>query len=225
MSPSPTPHRIAVAIKTSLLHICYIPLFVIASSGLPDLALEFASAWDKDMTFLPHLLTFCRITIGLLFAYSFLAKARDVNKFAQTITPFNLLPAHWSQPLALLFLSAELAVVILVLAGGQSLPIAFALALLLLSTFSATLLLVLARNIRASCNCFGHSYQPVTYADVWRNVGIILVAAGGLWATQAAGGTGAGLTFIEMLLLVIIASVFVLVWANLGDIMALFQTA
>ncbi len=172
-----------------------------------------------------YLLAFCRITIGLLFITSFWRKAWDVPGFAQTISRFDLLPERWSYPLALLFLGAELAVVILVIFGGSLLSLAFNLALLLLAVFTMALVSVLRRRLQAACNCFGASHQPVTHADVWRNVGFILVAAGGLWTTQAAGGVGAGLTFIEMLLLTIIASVFVLVWANLSDIMALFQTA
>ncbi|GIK56282.1 MAG: hypothetical protein BroJett015_19450 [Chloroflexota bacterium] len=172
-----------------------------------------------------YLLAFCRITIGLLFITSFWRKARDVAGFAQTISRFDLLPQRWSYRLAMLFLGAELLVVILIMGGGPLLAPALGLALLLLVVFTMALASVLRRHLQAACNCFGHGHQPVTHADVWRNVGFILVAAGGLWATQVAGGTGAGLTFIEVLLLTIIAGVFVLVWANLSDIMALFQTA
>jgi hypothetical protein len=56
-----------------------------------------------------YLPAFCRITIGLTFAYSFLMKVRDVNQFAKTIANFKLVPLRWERPLALLFLSSEAA--------------------------------------------------------------------------------------------------------------------
>ena len=61
---------------------------------------------------LPYLLIFCRLAIGIMFAYSFLMKVRDVVAFAQSITNFRLLPLRWSKWLARLFLVGELAVVL-----------------------------------------------------------------------------------------------------------------
>jgi hypothetical protein len=42
---------------------------------------------------LPYLLVFSRIALGLLFAYSFAAKARDVAQFTGSIGRFELLPS------------------------------------------------------------------------------------------------------------------------------------
>lgn len=130
---------------------------------------------------LPYLLAFCRITIGLIFAYSFLMKIRDVNQFAQTIANFKLVPLRWGRPLALLFLSGEAAVVVLLVIGEQLLSLAFGLALILLAVFTAVLVSVLVRDIQTTCNCFGNSQKIVTYTDVWRNAGFIGCALLGWW--------------------------------------------
>ena len=172
---------------------------------------------------LPYLLAFCRITISLTFTYSFLMKVGDVNQFAQTVANFKLVPLRWERPLALLFLSGEAAVVVFLVIGGQQLlPLAFILALLLLLAFTAALALVLVRDIQTSCNCFGNTQKTVSYVDVWRNAGLILVSAIGLWTAGNVKGT---LNLIELFLIAIIAIIFVLLWTNLTDIVTLFQTA
>ncbi|MCZ7666473.1 MAG: hypothetical protein M5U34_04230 [Chloroflexi bacterium] len=120
------------------------------------LKIKTISKWNNlGLVMLPYLLTFCRIVIGLVFAYAFLTKIRDVNAFNQTITRFKLLPAPWSRPMALLFLTGELAVVMLTFVGGQLLPLAFGLAFLQLAIFTMARAPVLARRIQTSCNCFG----------------------------------------------------------------------
>lgn len=130
---------------------------------------------------LPYLLVFCRLTIGLLFAYAFVSKVRDVAGFAQTITNFKLLPPRWSKGVAWIFLGGEAAVVVFLLIGGELLPLAFGLALVLLTTFTIALVSVLVRGIQTTCNCFGHSQKPVTYANVWRNVAVMSVSLSGWW--------------------------------------------
>ena len=141
---------------------------------------------------LPYLLTFCRLVIGLVFVISFVGKVRDVGQFAATIGRFDLLPRRWTQTAALLFLGGEAAVVILLIAGGPLLPLAFALATLLLLLFSLALLSVLRRGIETSCNCFGASEKPLTYYDVGRNAGFIACSLLGWWlAPQLAGSPAA----------------------------------
>jgi hypothetical protein len=170
---------------------------------------------------LPYLLVFSRIALGLLFAYSFVAKARDVAQFAGTIGRFELLPRRWSKSAALLFLGGEAAVALLLIAGGRLLPLAFALAGLLLAIFSLALLSALRRGIETSCNCFGASKKPLTYFDVWRNVGFTACSLLGWWlATQtplAAQYPG----WLELALLGFLAAVFVIVWTQLNEIATL----
>jgi hypothetical protein len=141
---------------------------------------------------LPYLLIFCRLVIGLVFAISFVGKARDTGQFAKTIGRFELLPRRWHKTAALLFLGGETAVVILLIAGGPLLPLAFALAGLLLLLFTLALLSALRRNIETSCHCFGSSDKPLTYYDVGRNAGFIACSLLGWWlAPQLAGSPAA----------------------------------
>ncbi len=128
-----------------------------------------------------YLLTFCRAAVTMLFAYSFATKVGELPQFAQTISNFKLLPKHWSQRIARFFLTVELAIVMLLVIGGSLMPLAFGLALLLLVVFTIALISVLARHIQTACNCFGSSQKSVTYADVWRNVGLSSVIAVGWW--------------------------------------------
>lgn len=123
---------------------------------------------------LPYLLMFCRIAIGVTFAYSFLTKAQDVNQFARTIANFKLLPSQLSKPAATLTLIGELTAIALMAVGGRLLPIGFGLAVLLLLVFTVALVWTLVRNIQTPCNCFGASRQPVTAYDLWRNLGFLL---------------------------------------------------
>jgi hypothetical protein len=174
---------------------------------------------------LSYLLAFCRLSIGFLFLYSFLAKVRDIDRFAQTIAHFKLVPLWWSRPLALLFLSGEAAVVILMIMGGSLLPLGFGLTLLLLLAFTVALMSVLARRIPTTCNCFGSDRKPVTHAEVWRNAGLLLLSTIGLWAAGTVSEATITLNGVERFLIVVVAAVFVLLWTNLREIVTLFWAA
>jgi len=174
---------------------------------------------------LPYLLLFFRLTIGLLFIYSFLGKVRDVDQFAQTITNFKLLPERWSQLVALLFLMGELTVVVFVLIGGQWLSVAFGLAIFLLTAFTAALASVLVRNIQTTCNCFGSDEKPISHHDAGRNLGLLFIAAAGFWMSSLSVQTGGGITVTETVLMSLAAIIFLLIWLNLRDVLQLFQIA
>lgn len=174
---------------------------------------------------LSYLLTFCRITIGTIFAYAFLTKTWDerpfdLEQFSRSITNYKLLSSYWSRPLALILLICELIILVCILIGGQWLPIAFGLAIFLLLAFTAALVSVRVRNIKTSCNCFGRNKKPITYIDIGRNIGLLLVAIAGLWAT---GEASLNLGFFELVLMFIIAITFVLIWTNLNEIITLLR--
>ena len=136
-----------------------------------------------------YLLTFCRIVIGLTFAYAFLAKVRDISGFTQTIITFNLLPSGRERQAALLFLGGEAVVVVLIILGGQLLLLAFVLASVLMALFSLALFSVLRRNIETSCNCFGFSEKPITYYAVWRNIALVGCSLLGWWLVSKDAGS------------------------------------
>ena len=155
---------------------------------------------------LPYLLTFYRLVIGLAFALSFVGKVRDVGQFAATIGRFELLPQRWTKTAALLFLGGEAAVVILIIAGGRLLPLAFGLATLLLLLFTLALLSALRRGIETSCNCFGDGDKPLTYYDVGRNAGFIGCGLLGWWLAAQVPSAPAAQNWL------------VLAWEGLGPI-------
>lgn len=169
-----------------------------------------------------YILTFCRVVTGLVFGLSSISKARDLAQFKQAILGFRLLPPRWSSLAALLLLSGECAVVFLVAIGGPLLLSGFVLAALLLCLFCLALASVLLRNMHLPCNCFGASDKPVTSTDLWRNAGFILCAVGGCGAQSWSSQTQPpGL--MEWLLVGCVATIFVLLWTQLGNLVRLFR--
>jgi len=170
-----------------------------------------------------YVLAFCRIVIGIVFAFSFLRKTRSVSTFEQTITQFSILPKRFSRVVALLLLSGEIVVALLVTIGGAFLESGFLLSILLLLVFSSALVSVLHRNIQTSCNCFGSAQKQVSSVDVWRNVGFVVCALIG-YGTLARSNSGQGhLAPLEWGLLGLGAAFFVALWLHLGEIVQLFQ--
>ncbi|MEM8536022.1 MAG: MauE/DoxX family redox-associated membrane protein [Chloroflexota bacterium] len=170
-----------------------------------------------------YVLVFCRIVIGLLFAISAINKLRDFGSFAQTITRFRILPGHLSTPAACIFVAAEVIITIMMVFGGVWLWPGFLFTILLLVAFSVALGSVLARNIQTSCNCFGNTDKPVSTADIWRNLGFTLCAIGGCVALSIAGTTASSLGLIEWAMMAASATVFVVVWMHLSDIVQLVR--
>lgn len=169
-----------------------------------------------------YILAFCRVAIGLVFLFSSVGKLRNISQFQQTITNFRLLPARMSYPTTLCFVSAEVAVVLLVASGGSLLLPGFLLALILMLIFGGALISVLMRQIQTSCNCFGSSEKPVTQADIWRNAAFALCALGGSALTIGRMGLEQ-LELLTWLLIGGMAIIFVLTATFLDDIIQLFQ--
>jgi len=163
------------------------------------------------------------VTIGLVFAISSFGKVRNIQKFKQAILHFQLLPSHLSYPLAVLFLSGELAVVLFVIIGGPLLLPGFILATLLLLIFCGALASILVRRIQTACNCFGSNEKNVSYTDLWRNLGFILCASLGYETLIWTQGAPVRLGGVEWLLTSLGALVFVLIWIELGEIVQLFR--
>ena len=170
-----------------------------------------------------YLLAFCRVAIGLVFAVSSLGKVRNLAQFQRAIVGFHLLPRRLSHLAVLCLLCGEIAVVLLMLIGGPLLLDGFALAILLLLIFCATLASVLVRRLHTSCNCFGSSDKPVTLVDIWRNLGLLLCAGGGCEALIWTRGAQVSLEGSAWLFIALGAGVFVLIWTQLGEIVQIFR--
>jgi hypothetical protein len=170
------------------------------------------------------LLAFCRIVLGFVFALSLIGKLRNVEAFRQTMLNFRLLPDWLIGVATYLFLGSELLVVLGTILGDRFLFPTFLLAALLLILFSGAMALVLVRQMRLSCNCFGKSDKPVSVEDLWRNGGFLCCALGGcvflFWSPQEHNH----LTIVAWFLAGATATVFVALWLFVGDLVALFKS-
>lgn len=177
---------------------------------------------DQGSKTVLYLLVFCRIVLGLVLLLAFANKVLNMPRFQQTVAGFGILPPRLSAIAAVLFVAGELVVVLLMALGGAFLGPGFALATLLLVSFSVALLSVLVRGMNVSCGCFGPSQKAVSAYDLWRNAGFILCALAGLGAltAQRAGGD---LSLAELAIVAATAAVFVTIWLNLRDIVQLLR--
>ncbi len=167
-----------------------------------------------------YLLAFCKITLGLLFLISFLSKLNSFSQYVATVRDFQLLPKSFTRLAAVLVLISELLIVLFLFKWPG---IAFCLASILLVIFSAAFASVLVRNIQTTCNCFGTSQHPISQVDLLRNFGFLLCSCGGGWlATKPE--IPVSLAPLQLGIIGLIAFVFVLLWAQLGEIYRLFQT-
>lgn len=170
----------------------------------------------------PYIVAFCRITVGLVFALAVVGKGRNFPQFVQTIAHFRIVPQQLTGSAAIVLLSTEIIVALLMLIGESLLWIGFALATLLFLIFSVALASVLKRQISTPCNCFGATTKAVSHLDVWRNIGHMVYALSGLAALMLAD-TGLMLSFIGWLLMAFAATLSVVVWLQLGELIQLLQ--
>lgn len=166
-----------------------------------------------------YLLVFCKITLGLLFLISFSSKLGSFSQYVDTINDFRILPRSLNRLAAVLVLISELLIVLFLFKWQV---MAFCLASILLVIFSAAFASVLVRNIQTTCNCFGTSQHPISQVDLVRNFGFLLCSCGGGWL--ATNSETVSLVPLQLGIIGLIACVFVLVWAQLGEIYRLFQT-
>lgn len=170
-----------------------------------------------------YTLAFCRIVIGLVFGYSFLRKVVNIPAFEQTILEFHILPKNFSRITALLFLSSEFVIALLITVGGPLLGPGFFMSIFLLFLLCSVLISLLHRNIRSSCNCFGSTQKPVSVIEVWRNIGFISCAVVGCGVLAASNNGQGHLGPFEWSLIGLGAAVCVVICIQLGEIVQLFR--
>lgn len=163
----------------------------------------------------PYTLTFCRIAVALVFALTVVGKAQNVTAFQEAILDFQLLPPNWSKALAWTFLSTEALVVLLMVIGGSILLPGFLLAIVLLLSFAIALVLVLRRNKRVACNCFGRTERHISSYDVVRNLLLTACSLLGIWALL---GPQQNLSINDVLLVGLMAACFVTLVTGIADV-------
>lgn len=176
--------------------------------------------------FLLHIPLYCQACIGLVFSLSFFGKLNRLTEFARTIESFNILPPRYSRNTALLFLGAELLVVISVLLGNRLAVLGLALAGILLGLFSIAIASALARGIKTSCNCFGKSSDVIAPYDLLRNAALIaftLVALVPYFTTPSIEQIRMRVAFSDWLLIGLAAIITAGILANLSQIARIVQ--
>jgi hypothetical protein len=162
-----------------------------------------------------------RFAVVFIFSYSFITKLADFAAFERAIQNFQLLPQSLQRWAALALMLGEALVVVTAGLGGNWLYLSFGFTISLLVIFIYALNSVLRRRIQINCNCFGAGEQKVSPYDIWRNVGIMLVALIGLLATFFEGAIPELLALILCALISLAISLFLI---NFRYLVELFQS-
>lgn len=164
---------------------------------------------------LSSLLIFCRLTIGLTFAWAVFGKLRDLSAFREAVVDFRMLPPALSRIAAWVSLLAECAIILMLGIGRALLFPGFVLSAGLLVLFSVALGLVLRQNRQVSCNCFGVTERRVSPYDVARNLLLIVGSLVGSWTSLDALQPVAASALI---LLGLMALCLIILVTNLADV-------
>jgi Methylamine utilisation protein MauE len=186
------------------------------------------------LVFMEYAALFCRWTVGIALGLAFVTKVGDLQRFSDTITAFNLLPKAFSRWLAMLFLAAEMLVVVLLITGQFQpvfLVLGFGLAVVLLTAFSIGLAGVLNRKGKPKirCNCFGaiSADKAVSFYDIWRNLllGSCALLGGVLALSKLVTTVPASFTpgIAEWTLMGFASLVFVMVSLHIGELAGLLK--
>ncbi|WP_117210161.1 MauE/DoxX family redox-associated membrane protein [Allorhizocola rhizosphaerae] len=165
----------------------------------------------------------CRILIGVVFLAAVVGKLSGgsaYQAFVQSLRRMKVIPSRWAGPVAAASVTAEIAIVILVLTplwtAGR---IGLALAAVVLAAFAGAIALSLRRGNNAPCQCFGRTAAPLGWHHVARNTFLIAVAVVGL--LSAGGPLNLAATLAPAVAGLVIGGLVVM----LDDIVYLFKPA
>lgn len=170
-----------------------------------------------------YVLAFCRVTIGLVFAWSFIGKFQDIPSFIQTINNFKIIAGKFHLATAIFFLGGELAVLGIIILGGKLLSLGFLLAGGLLILFSTAMLSTLIRKIQTPCNCFGASQKLISPIDIVRNIILIIFSFIGYVLAITNSESLFSLGWLDWTIMSIGAIVFVSILIQLNLVVQLFR--
>ncbi|MFY1616339.1 MauE/DoxX family redox-associated membrane protein [Micromonospora sp. WMMD736] len=168
------------------------------------------------------LFDFGRIFLGLVFVFSVAGKVHRpaaFRAFRQSVISLAPPLRGAATPVSALVVVAE-ASSALTLALPATAPVGLTLSVVLVTSFTAALVVALRRRTATACGCFGDSSSPVAPRHIARNAVLLLAAGGGLigWA---AGAPGAGRLSAGLILVSGLAAVLAVVTATLDDIVSL----
>lgn len=136
------------------------------------------------------LLLLFRICLGFFFLPSALKKLVHHNEFVQGVQEYQILRGRSATAFAVTLPWVEF-VVSLSLLAGIMLPVASAIAALLLVSFIVAVSINLLRGNAINCNCYGLAdTTTISWGTVGRNL-ILLIFAFGVWTIAAISGGAA----------------------------------
>ncbi|MEV0269293.1 MauE/DoxX family redox-associated membrane protein [Hamadaea sp. NPDC050747] len=166
----------------------------------------------------------CRLLLVTVFATAVAGKIASRpawRAFVDSLNRMDAVPARLLQPAAWASLAAEIAISLLLVVPGRIFGAAgFVLAIGLLGSFTVAITSAIRRGKNAPCRCFGASVTPLGWSHVFRNSGLMALAALGLTAALSGGP-------IEVAPAVVAAATGVVVGllvTRLDDLLALFRT-
>lgn len=165
---------------------------------------------------------FGRTVFVLVFAVAVYGKLTGFAAFRSAVVELSGVPDRAGRWLAALVLAGEAAVIVLMVAGGDLLYVAFALAAALLTVFTVAAIGALIRGRRVACSCLGERARPLSFPDLVRNIGLLgcaAVALGGMSTGQGAA-TGPG-----SLLSGLVAATVTAVLLHLDDLATVLRAA
>ncbi len=167
------------------------------------------------------LLSFCQSALTLLFTVSFFSKIFRFESFPIIIDRFEILPSKYNWPTAILIVTVEFVIILLLVLNNRFLSLGFTLATILLSVFSGILTLTLTRDLNVSCGCFGANDDRITVYDLGRNLCFIVLGLIGLWISI--GNSEGNVSSMSLLLPAFGSStVFVLFFINISTLFRAF---
>jgi uncharacterized membrane protein YphA (DoxX/SURF4 family) len=139
-----------------------------------------------------YLVLACRVLLALVLLAAALGKLRSrdaLTGFRASVRDLGLLPDGWVRPAASAVIAGELAAPAL-LAVPATTGAGFAVAAVVLASFTAAVLAAVLRRRRVRCRCFGASGGPLGVPHVVRNAALSAAAAGAGWASLGLGPAG-----------------------------------
>jgi Methylamine utilisation protein MauE len=166
---------------------------------------------------LAYLVVGCQCLVGLVFLVAAASKLHSraaFGGFGESLRQLPLVPKTLAVPAAVGVVVAEAVVPLLLVAPAAGFAAAgFAVALGLLSAFTATTVIALRRGARPPCRCFGMSEIPIGARHVVRNCALAAVAGVGLAAAlqggqRAVDPAGVAVAAVAGIVLAVLAVVF-----------------
>lgn len=180
---------------------------------------------SPDLLTATIVMSFCRMTIGLVFLIAVLGKIGNLQSFINTVIDFNIFPYKSSKILANVIIGLEILIVLFMFTNNDMLLWGWTISLILLTSFSLAMLIAIIRRKDISCRCFGLSGEKVSFIDIFRNFLLILCSLIGLSIYTFTTKTWLPLNEIQGLLLILTTITCTLILVFIKDIVYLIKNA